>query len=81
VIFAPRRLPGRPVMSGRSPNIRDFVGMGSILSGQIAGGLVLGWLADKALHTIPVFTLVGLAVGLVSAGFYLYSVYQKFSKD
>jgi len=55
--------------------------MGSILSGQIAGGLVLGWLADKALHTIPVFTLVGLAVGLVSAGFYLYSVYQKFSKD
>jgi F0F1-type ATP synthase assembly protein I len=68
-------------VSGKSPNLRDFVGMGSVLAGQVAGGLVLGWLVDKGLHTLPVFTLVGLAAGLVAAAFYLYSVYQKFSKD
>jgi F0F1-type ATP synthase assembly protein I len=68
-------------VSGRPPNIRDFLGIGSVLAGYVAGGLVLGWFADKGLHTLPVFTLIGVAVGLVAAGFYLYSVYQKFSKD
>lgn len=68
-------------MSGRSPSLRDFVGIGSVISGEVAGGLVLGWLADKALHTLPVFTLIGLLVGIIAASFYLYSVYQKFSKD
>ena len=55
--------------------------MGSVLSGEVIGGLVLGWLLDRWLHTLPVCTLVGLFFGLVAACFYLYSVYQKFSKD
>ncbi|HWD01501.1 MAG TPA: AtpZ/AtpI family protein [Amycolatopsis sp.] len=55
--------------------------MGSVLSGEVVGGLVLGWLLDRWWHTVPVFTLIGLLVGLVAASFYLYSVYQKFSKD
>jgi F0F1-type ATP synthase assembly protein I len=81
VIFAPRQQYGRPVMSGRPPNILDFVGMGSVLAVLVAGGLAIGWFTDRSFRTVPVFTLIGLVVGIVAASFYLYSVFRKFSKD
>jgi F0F1-type ATP synthase assembly protein I len=81
VIFAPPQSRGRPVVSSRPPNIRDFLGMGSVLAVLVAGGLVLGWFADNGLHTTPLWTLLGLVAGIVAASFYLYSVFRKFSKD
>jgi F0F1-type ATP synthase assembly protein I len=68
-------------VSGRPPNIRDFLGMGSVLAVLVAGGLVVGWFVDKRFDSVPTFTLIGLAVGLVAASFYLYSVFRKFTKD
>jgi F0F1-type ATP synthase assembly protein I len=45
---------------------RDLVGLGGMLAGAVVLGLVLGLLLDKAAGTEPVFTLVGIALGIVA---------------
>ena len=47
----------------------------------LIGALVLGWLADSAFNTLPVFTLVGLVLGVVLAGRYTYVKFRKFFRD
>jgi F0F1-type ATP synthase assembly protein I len=44
---------------------RDLVGIGGMLAGAVVLGLVLGLLLDHAAGTEPVFTLVGIALGIV----------------
>lgn len=46
---------------------RDLVGLGGILVVGVVGGLVLGLLADEAAGTSPLWTLVGIAVGILLA--------------
>ncbi|HEX5510477.1 MAG TPA: AtpZ/AtpI family protein [Actinomycetales bacterium] len=46
---------------------RDLLGLGGFLVAAVVGGLVVGLLLDHALGTSPVFVLVGIAVGIVSA--------------
>jgi hypothetical protein len=43
--------------------------------------LGLGWFADGLMHTVPIFTLVGLLIGIVLAGRYTYSEFRKFLQD
>ena len=45
---------------------RDLVGIGGMLAGAVVVGLVLGLLLDKAAGTEPVFTLVGIFLGIVA---------------
>ncbi len=45
---------------------RDLVGLGGLLAGAVVGGTVIGYLLDNAAGTTPVFTLVGLALGMVA---------------
>ena len=45
---------------------RDLVGLGGLLAGAVVGGTVIGYLLDNAAGTAPVFTLVGIALGMVS---------------
>jgi F0F1-type ATP synthase assembly protein I len=45
---------------------RDLVGLGGLLAGAVVGGTVIGYLLDNAAGTAPVFTLVGLALGMVA---------------
>jgi F0F1-type ATP synthase assembly protein I len=45
---------------------RDLVGIGGMLAGAVVLGLVLGLLLDKAAGTEPVFTLVGIALGIAA---------------
>ena len=47
---------------------RDLLGLGGLLVGAVVGGTVLGYLLDQALGTTPVFTLVGIALGMVGGG-------------
>jgi F0F1-type ATP synthase assembly protein I len=47
--------------------VAQLLGIGSYLATCIAGGPILGYFVDQWLDTRPVFTLVGLAVGLVIA--------------
>lgn len=47
---------------------RDLLGLGGILVAGVVFGLVSGLLIDKAAGTDPVFTLIGIFVGIALAG-------------
>jgi F0F1-type ATP synthase assembly protein I len=44
----------------------DLVTLGSVMLGCLVGGCGLGLLLDAHFGTLPVFTLTGLGVGIVS---------------
>jgi len=46
---------------------RDLAGLGGMLAGAVVVGLVLGLLVDKATGSSPLWTLVGIGVGIVAA--------------
>jgi F0F1-type ATP synthase assembly protein I len=47
---------------------RDLIGLGGLLAGAVIVGTVLGILLDRATGSTPVFTMVGVAVGMVAGG-------------
>ena len=47
---------------------RDLVGLGGLLVAGVVGGLVIGLLVDDAAGTSPLWTLVGIAVGILLGG-------------
>ena len=60
---------------------RELIGIGSAIAGLIAGGMLLGWFIDTRADTSPVLTLVGLAVGMASASYYMYVKFRSVMKD
>ena len=52
---------------------RDLVGLGGMLAGAVVLGLVVGLLVDRATGTSPVFTLVGIFLGIAAGGFAFYA--------
>ena len=59
-------------MAQRQRGLGELIVLGSTLVGSIVGGLIVGLLVDHFAHTMPIFTLVGVALGLISAGSALY---------
>jgi F0F1-type ATP synthase assembly protein I len=55
------------------PSAWDLLTLGGTIAGCVVGGIVLGWLIDRAAGTIPVFMLVGLGLGIVAGIFATYS--------
>ncbi len=47
---------------------RDLVGLGGLLVAAVVFGLVVGFLVDDAAGTEPVFTLLGIFLGIVAGG-------------
>ena len=47
---------------------RDLVGLGGLLVGAVVGGLVIGYLIDVQADTSPVFTLIGIGLGILAGG-------------
>jgi F0F1-type ATP synthase assembly protein I len=47
---------------------RDLIGLGGLLVGAIVAGTLVGLLVDHAAGTSPVFTLVGLFLGMALGG-------------
>jgi len=47
---------------------RDLIGLGGLLAGSVIGCTALGYLLDQAAGSDPVFTLVGIAIGMVGGG-------------
>ena len=47
---------------------RDLVGLGGLLAGAVVVGLVLGLVVDDLAGTSPVFTLLGIGLGIVAGG-------------
>lgn len=52
---------------------RDLVGLGGLLAGAVIAGTVLGLVIDNMAGTTPIFTLVGVGLGIASgaAGFWV----------
>jgi F0F1-type ATP synthase assembly protein I len=63
------------------PELATLLGLGAATAGILLVGLGLGWLVDQAGNTLPTFTLVGLALGIVGAGVYIYTKFTKFLKE
>jgi F0F1-type ATP synthase assembly protein I len=47
---------------------RDLIGLGGLLVGAVVVGTLLGILIDRAADTTPVFTMVGVFLGIAAAG-------------
>jgi F0F1-type ATP synthase assembly protein I len=55
--------------------------MGVALALVLVAGLAVGWVIDRFAHTLPIFTLVGLVVGIAAATRYAYAEFRKFYRD
>jgi len=51
-------------------------GLGCAVVASLIGAIGFGLLLDQWLDTTPVFTLIGVAVGLIAAGYELYELVQ-----
>ncbi|MGH3830124.1 MAG: AtpZ/AtpI family protein [Pseudonocardiaceae bacterium] len=60
------------------PELGTLLGLGAATAGILLIGFGLGWLVDRLVDTLPVFTLLGLALGIVGAGGYIYTKFTKF---
>jgi len=47
---------------------RDLAGLGGLLVGAVVTGLVIGVVVDNQAGTSPVFSLTGIAVGIIAGG-------------
>lgn len=63
------------------PNLATLIGLGAVTAAILLVGLCVGWLVDEVVDTLPAFTLVGLAVGIVGACIYIYGQFSKFLKE
>lgn len=61
-------------MARDAPEWTTLLGIGIVTALLVAGGLALGWLIDRLLHTSPILALVGLALGI--AGGISYTIVQ-----
>ena len=52
---------------------RDLIGLGGLLAGAVIVGTLLGLLVDSVADTSPVFTVLGVGLGIVAGavGFWL----------
>jgi F0F1-type ATP synthase assembly protein I len=64
-----------------APGWPSLLGMGVALALLLVIGLAVGWVIDTFAHTLPIFTLVGLVVGIAAAGRYAYVEFHKFYRD
>ena len=63
------------------PDLSTLLGMGVAIAAFLMVGLGLGWFVDKLLDSLPVFILVGLALGIAGASGYVYAQFKKFLKE
>ena len=68
-------------MAQDSLGIWQLVSLGGALVGCLVGGLVVGLLVDRVVDTLPVFTVIGVAVGMVGACLIGYVRVRDFLKD
>ncbi len=58
---------------GEGPTGTDLIGLGVLLAAVVVVPLVVGAFVDGALHTSPLFILVGLLLGIVGAVLVIYT--------
>ena len=70
---------GSPAREG--PELSALLAIGGVIAGCVIVGLGVGWFVDDRLHTFPIFGLVGLALGIIAASFYVYAEFSKYLKQ
>jgi putative F0F1-ATPase subunit (Ca2+/Mg2+ transporter) len=60
------------------PSAWRLVRVGTTMAVLIAGGLLIGWFIDSRAHTLPVFTMTGLGLGIVATCWYGYLRFRRF---
>ena len=63
------------------PELTTLLGLGAATAAILVLGLGLGWLVDRVVNTFPAFIMVGLALGIVGAGVYIYTKFKTFLKE
>lgn len=63
------------------PELSTLLGLGAATAAILVVGLGVGWLVDLVTHALPAFTLVGLALGIIGAGSYIYTKFTQFLKE
>ena len=53
--------------------------MGMTLALCVVVGFGLGWLGDLATGTFPLIAMIGLALGVVVAAFYVVKMFKRYS--
>ena len=59
------------------PDLSTLLGLGVSIAAILMVGLGLGWLVDVVLDTLPVFLMIGMALGMIGAGGYVYAQFKK----
>ena len=67
-------------MARDDPEWTTLLGIGVVTALLVAGGLALGWLIDRLLHTSPILALVGLALGIAGGVSYTIVQFRTFLK-
>ena len=61
-----------------APRLTDLLQIGAVCGVLIGLGVFLGYLVDRAAGTAPLFTFLGLAIGIVGAAAGSYRVIRPF---
>jgi F0F1-type ATP synthase assembly protein I len=61
------------------PGLGDLLSLGTTLASCLVLGFGAGWLVDRAASTFPIFSLVGLALGVIAACFAFYKTFKRYS--
>jgi hypothetical protein len=68
-------------MAPRTPSWQTLLGMGAVNACLLVVGMALGWLVDSMLNTVPIFILVGVALGIVADIVYTTVQFRQFLKN
>ena len=68
-------------MAQRGPTTGELIALGSTIVGSVVGGLVIGVLLDRHFQTTPVFTLIGIGLGMVGAALSLIGLFRRLPKE
>ena len=66
-------------MADGGPELGDLLSMGLTLALCVVIGFGLGWLGDLLTGTFPLLAMIGLALGVAVAAFYVVKQFKRYS--
>jgi F0F1-type ATP synthase assembly protein I len=66
-------------VEGSGPELGDLLSMGLTLALCVVLGFGLGWLGDLVTGTFPLIAMIGLALGVATATYYVVKQFQRYS--
>lgn len=66
-------------MADGGPELGDLLSMGLTLALCVVIGFGLGWLGDLLTGTFPLIAMIGLALGVAVAAFYVVKQFKRYS--